>query len=62
MGKPTRADVRDADDWWATLSNERRVSTHRWLTGKGKTPPPMQDEALIGLDGQVTPEATHDAG
>ena len=53
-----RADVRDADEWWSTLSDDRRVSTHRWLTGKSKTPPaPTQEEALIDLDGEVAEEA-----
>jgi hypothetical protein len=50
MGLPDRADVRDADDWWGTLSNEKRVSTHRWLSGKGKLPPPSQPEVLFGFD------------
>jgi len=52
-----RADVRDADEWWATLSDDRRVSTYRWLTGKSKTPPPTQDEALIDVDGNIAEEA-----
>ena len=54
----SRADVKDADEWWGTLTDERRVGYHRWLTGKTKTPPPpSQEEALIGLDGEVAEEA-----
>lgn len=53
---PTRADVRDADDWWATLSDERRVSTHRWLTGKGKMPPPSQPETLFEMPDETVEE------
>lgn len=47
---PSRADVKDADEWWGTLSDERRVSTHRWLTGKSKTPPPPDPDQLSMLD------------
>lgn len=58
---PSRADVRDADDWWATLTDNRRVSLHRWQTGKGKIPPPTQDETLFEVDGLTKGEPS-DAG
>lgn len=53
-----RADVNDADDWWASLPDERRVGYHRWLTGLTKQPPPpAQEEALIAPDGTIAEEA-----
>lgn len=57
MGLPSRAEVRDADEWWAALTDERRISTHRWLTGQGKRPPPSQPEALIEMDGEIAEDA-----
>jgi len=53
-----RADRDDADDWWASLPDERRVGYHRWLTGLSKQPPPpAQDEVLIADDGTIAEEA-----
>jgi hypothetical protein len=46
----TRADIKDADDWWGTLSDQRRVSLHRWQTGQSKTPPPPDPDQLSLLD------------
>lgn len=59
MGLPNRADIKDADEWWGTLSDEKRVSTHRWLAGLGKMPPPSQPEVLfdIGAKDDTSPEA-----
>lgn len=46
----TPADIRAADDWWASISDDRRVSTHRWLTGLTKKPPePEPGLSLLGL-------------
>lgn len=48
--KPVYAtgDVRDADDWWATLSDERRCSIHRWIAGG---PPPQGiDESQLTIE------------
>lgn len=53
----SRADVREADEWWASLTDDKRVSTHRWLSGKGKMPPPEQPEVLFDLDGSPVEEA-----
>ena len=54
---PSRTDVRDADDWWATLSDKQRVGYHRWLTGQGKLKPPTQPETLFDME-PVEPEET----
>lgn len=55
---PARADIKDADEWWGSLGDAKRVQYHRWLTGKGKLPPPEQPEVLFGVDGMLDPEAT----
>lgn len=51
----SRADVRDADDWWGSLTDDKRVSTHRWLSGKGKAPPPGQPEVLFAMEPEPAP-------
>lgn len=47
--KPGRSDIKDADEWWGSLTDAKRVQYHRWLTGKGKLPPPSQTETLFDL-------------
>lgn len=36
----------EVDDWWATLSAERKASIHRWLTGRRRT-------ETVPVDGEV---------
>ncbi len=59
--KHCRADVKDADEWWGTLSDEKRVSTHRWLSGKGKMPPPSQPETLFEMTEPVPEGAANES-
>lgn len=47
--RPGRSDIKDADQWWGSLTDAKRVQYHRWLTGKGKLPPPSQTETLFDL-------------
>lgn len=61
FASPSRTDVRDADEWWASLTDERRVSTHRWLTGKSKTPPPPDPNQLSILDA-IEEESAEESG
>lgn len=46
----SRADVRDADDWWGSVSDAQRVSYHRWLTGLSKEPPKPDEDQMSLLD------------
>ena len=59
MGKAkyvhSRADVRDADDWWNTRSDAQRVSYHRWLTGLSKEAPEPDADQMPLLDELMEP-------
>lgn len=43
----------EPDAWWATLSDSRKASIRRWLTGKKPTKPPENLVPMIGKDAKV---------
>ena len=55
----TRAEIKAADERWGGLTDDRRVSTHRWLTGQTKKAPepdPLQMSIEDMMAGDEEPQ------